>query len=293
MTATTPSAREVETRTVRSDGADIVYDVHGDAAAGVPLLVIGSPMGASGFAALVAEITDRSVVTYDPRGVERSKKDDPSTHNTAEQHAADLQRIVDEIGVEQVDVFASSGGAVVALAWVQAGGPLRTLVAHEPPIFAVLPDREHAEAIGRRMAETYDRDGFGPAMAQFISLVMHPGPFTEADAVAPAPDPAMFGLPTTDDGSRTDPLLWQNRPITAWQPDVEALRASSTNITLAVGEESRDVVTGRATVALAEQLGIEPVWFPGGHGGFAAEDGTPMGGVSVAFGARLREVLAG
>jgi len=280
-----------EARTIRCDDAEITYDVHGDLTSGVPLLVIGSPMGASGFAALVEQLPGRPVVTYDPRGVERSTKDDPSTVNTAERHAADLQRVVEDLGVDQVDVFASSGGAVVALAWVSAGGPLRTLVAHEPPIIALLPDREHATAVTQRMNDTYDREGFGPAMAQFIALVMHQGPFTAADLAAPAPDPAMFGLPSEDDGTRTDALLWQNRPITAWEPDLDRLKTTSTRIVPGIGEQSRTILTGRATVALAEQLGLEPVWFPGGHGGFGPDDGSGMGGDPAAFAAKLREVL--
>lgn len=291
------------TGTVAADGAVIAYDVHdrgfGD---GTPLMLIGSPMTAAGFGALVAEIPDRPVITYDPRGCGRSTKADPGSFNTPEQHAADLQRVVEAVGVDRVDLFASSGGAVNALAWVVAGGPLGTVVAHEPPLYAVLPDRRYATAVGQRMSDTYDRAGFGPAMAQFMVLVMHRGPFTEADLAAPVPDPAMFGLPTGDSGDRTDPLLWQNRPCTAWQPDLAALRGTSARLVLALGTESPEFVTGRATLALAEQLGLQPSWFPGGHIGFMGDNGscgggsmpddaTDTAGDPAAFAARLREVL--
>ena len=82
-------------------------------------------------------------MTYDPRGVERSTKADPASQSTPEQHADDLHRIIAALGAGPVDLFASSGGAVNALALV-AKHPeqVRTLVAHEPPLASILPDRE-------------------------------------------------------------------------------------------------------------------------------------------------------
>ena len=77
-------------------------------------------MGASGFPTLASHFTDRTVVTYDPRGVERSTKDDPTTESTPEQHADDISRVISALDVGRVDMFASSGGAVNALALGQA-----------------------------------------------------------------------------------------------------------------------------------------------------------------------------
>ena len=104
-------------------------------------------MGAGGFATLASHFPDRTIVTYDPRGVERSIKADPATESTPEQHADDVHRIIAELGAGPVDLFASSGGAVNALALV-AKHPedVRTLVAHEPPLASILPDREGAMA---------------------------------------------------------------------------------------------------------------------------------------------------
>jgi hypothetical protein len=77
-------------------------------------------------------------------------------------------------------------------------------------------------------------------------------------------------------------------------PDLDALRRSSTRVVVAVGEQSGGPadgeLAGRASYALAQALGQEPVAFPGGHGGFlGAEHG--QGGDPEAFAARLREVL--
>jgi pimeloyl-ACP methyl ester carboxylesterase len=286
---TTPT---ISTHTLDAPGATITYDVRGTFGAGTPLLIIGSPMGADGFATLAGLFPDRPVITYDPRGVGRSARTDGSGELTPDDHAGDLARIVEAIGGGPVDVLASSGGAVNALAWVaKRGEQVRTLVAHEPPLATVLPDREAQSAAIEDMRQTYRRDGFGAAMAKFILLVGYDGVMPEGYQT-PTVDPGQFGLPAEDDGSRDDPLLAQNiRTITGYQPDVEALRASPTRIVMARGAASGQTMAARGADAMAALLGTEPVPFPGSHGGFMGDEyGQP--GEPVAFAERLREVLA-
>src|ERR687892_1437461 len=212
------------TRTLEAPGAILTYDVRPGSGGEIPLFLIGSPMGAAGFGSLASHFPDRTIITYDPRGAERSTKADPSTESNPDQHADDLHRIIDEVG-GPVDLFASSGGAVNALALVATHPEdVRTLVAHEPPLASILPDREHALAACRAIHETYQRSGWGAAMAHFIAVSSHRGPFTAEIAGQPAPDPAMFGMPSEDDGSRTDPMLGQNLiTSTHYEPDFDAL----------------------------------------------------------------------
>src|SRR5215213_6535586 len=232
---------QMTTQTLDVPGATPTYDVQRNDASTEPiLLLIGSPMGAAGFGTLSQHFSDRTVVTYDPRGGERSLKTDPTSPVTPEVHADDLHRLIQAIGGGPVDLFATSGGAVNALALV-AKHPeeVRTLVAHEPPLASVLPDRECAMAANRDIHETYQRSGLGPAMAKFIAIASHKGPITPDLLEAPAPDPAMFGLPAEDDGSRDDPLIGQNIvSCTHYEPDLPALQAASTQIVLAAGTES-------------------------------------------------------
>jgi pimeloyl-ACP methyl ester carboxylesterase len=289
MTTTT----EATTHSLEGLDAVLAYDIRQAASSTVPLLLlIGSPMGAGGFVTLAGHFTDRTVVTYDPRGVERSTKADPASPSTPEEHADDLHRLIAELDTGPIDLFASSGGAVNALALV-ARHPeqVRTLVAHEPPLASILPDREGALAACRAVHDTYQRSGFGAGMAQFIAIVSHKGPFSPDDASQPAPDPAMFGLPTEDDGTRTDPLLGQNIvSSTHYDPDFEALRAASTRIVMAAGAESEGEMAHRGAVAVAERLGTTPVSFPSGHGGFLGGEYGQTGDPD-AFAAKLREVL--
>jgi pimeloyl-ACP methyl ester carboxylesterase len=284
---------EPTTHTLDAPGAVLTYDVRKADSAEPVLFLIGSPMGAAGFGTLASHFPDRTVVTYDPRGVERSTKADPASQSTPEQHADDLHRIITDLGAGPVDLFASSGGAVNALALV-ARHPedVRTLVAHEPPLAAILPDREGAMAVTRAIGETYQQRGFGAGMAHFIAVVSHQGPMTAEFAAQPGPDPAMFGLPTEDDGNRTDPLLFQNIiTCTHYEPDLEALRGASTRVVLAVGAESGDTLAARGAVTVAERLGTEAVRFPSDHGGFLGGE-YGQAGDPDAFAAKLREILA-
>ena len=291
----TPTITEPTTRTLEVDGATITYDLRrNEASTEPPLFLIGSPMGAAGFGTLASHFADRTVVTYDPRGVERSTKADPTSESTPEEHASDLHRVIEALGAGPVDLFASSGGAVNALALV-ARHPtdIRTLVAHEPPLAALVPDREGALGASRAVAETYRQRGFGAGMAHFIAVVSHQGEFPPDYADQPGPDPAMFGMPAEDDGSRTDPLLAQNMiTCTHYEPDFDALRAARTRIVVAAGEESEGTLANRGAHAAAERLGTSAVAFPSGHGGFLGGEYGQMGDPD-AFAARLREVLAG
>jgi pimeloyl-ACP methyl ester carboxylesterase len=290
-TQTTPTTRA--THTLDVPGALLTYDVRSNpASTGPALVMIGSPMGAAGFGTLAGYFTDRTVVTYDPRGVERSRKTDDATESTPEEHADDVHRVISALGTGPVDLFASSGGAVNALALVaRHPDDVRILVAHEPPTAQVLPDREQALAAAEDISKTYQRSGVGPAMAKFIALVSYKGLIPTDYTNQPAPDPAMFGLPTDDDGSRNDPLLGQNIiTCTHYQPDFDALRAASTRIVLAVGAESEGEMAHRGGVAVAERLGANPVTFPSNHGGFLGGE-YGQAGEPEAFATTLREVL--
>jgi pimeloyl-ACP methyl ester carboxylesterase len=251
-------------------------------------------MGADGFATLAGHFTDRTVVTYDPRGAERSKRTDGALRSKTEEHADDLHRLILALDTGRpVDIFASSGGAVNALALV-ARHPeeVRTLVAHEPPAAQELPDRAEALAACEAIRETYVREGFGPAMARFIALVSYEGPFPAGFARQPGPNPADFGLPTEDNGSRDDALVGLNMPSTpAYQHDFGALRAAPSRVVIGVGAESAKMIAGRAGAAVAERLGTAPVTFPGGHDGFAGGE-YGRTGQPDAFAATLREVLS-
>jgi pimeloyl-ACP methyl ester carboxylesterase len=281
----------MQSHTLDTPDVDLVYDVVGPLPAAdgrPPLMMIGQPMDASGFRALGEFFPDRTVITYDPRSGGRSVRKDGRGEQTPQDQAGDVHAVIEAVGGGPVEMFASSGGAVVALALVAAfPDDVAVLVAHEPPMNPVLPDAAAAHRARAHYLETYQAKGFGAGMAAFQAMYAWEGEFTDAYFAQPDPDPAQFGLPVEDDGSRDHPLLSGRAvAITDYHPDVAALSAAATRVVIAVGEETGEVYTARTARATARVLGQEPTTFPSHHLGFLDGVGRPE-----AFAARLREVL--
>ena len=111
------------THTLRNAEADIAYDVHGPLPAAdgrPPLFMIGQPMDAGGFDTLASHFPDRTVITYDPRGLGRSIRKDGRADHSPTVQADDVHALIEALGAGPVEMFASSGGAVTALALVAA-----------------------------------------------------------------------------------------------------------------------------------------------------------------------------
>jgi pimeloyl-ACP methyl ester carboxylesterase len=283
------------TQMLETPEVDLVYDIHGPlptADGRPPLVMIGQPMDASGFGTLASHFPDRTVVTYDPRGLGRSTRKDGRVDHAPGIQAADVHAIIEALGAGPVEMFASSGGAVTALALVAAyPDDVTTLVAHEPPLIPVLPDAQAAECARAGVRDAYEGGGSGAGMAAFIMMTSWRGEFTDGYFAQPAPNPAMFGMPTGDDGSRDDPLLSDRSwAVSSYRPDVDALTAARTRVVIAVGEESLDVFTGRTSMAAARLLGQQPTVFPSHHGGFVGGE-SGYAGKPEAFARKLREVL--
>ncbi|MFF0636417.1 alpha/beta fold hydrolase [Nocardia sp. NPDC004151] len=274
---------------------DLAYDLRGPAPSEIahrPLLMIGQPMTAEGFTALAAYFPDRTVITYDPRGLGRSVRKDGRTDNSPTVQAEDVHALVAALDVGPVDLFASSGGAVTALALVTAHpADIATLVAHEPPILSVLPDADAAARGQAQVSDAYQAKGSFAGMAAFIAYTSWQGEFTDAFFAQPPADPAMFGMPAEDDGTRDDPLLSDRSwAITGYVPDTAALKAAPTRVVIAVGAETAGTLTARTAEATAALLDSTPAVFPSHHGGFTGPDsGYP--GQPELFAHRLRELL--
>jgi pimeloyl-ACP methyl ester carboxylesterase len=249
-------------------------------------------MAAGGFATLASHFPDRTVVTYDPRGLGRSTRKDGRVDHSPTVQANDVHAVIEALGGGPVDMFASSGGAVSALAVVAAyPDDVATLVAHEPPLIPVLPDAAAAERARAGVRDAYEAKGSSAGMAAFIAMTSWRGEFTEEYFAQPAAEPVQFGMPTEDDGSCDDPLLSDRSwSVSSYRTDVDALAAAPTRVVIAVGEESLSTFTGRTAIATAELLGQQATVFPSHHGGFLGGE-FGYAGQPEAFARKLRDVL--
>jgi len=253
------------THTLEVPGARLYYEQRGS---GPLLLMIGSPMDSTGFAPLAGALAgDYTVVTYDPRGIGNSSREDSTQDVTPEQQADDVRRLLSALDRGPAHVLGSSGGAVVGLALVASDpGQVRTLVAHEPPVIELLPDSTQVRVQVQGIYDTYRTEGADKAMQEFMAFAGFGGGASQ-DAPAPhwEPPPEQVARMRAD----TDVFLAHLiRPTTYYRPDIQALRAVPARVVIAAGATSKGQLANRSAVALADQLGTPVVEFPGDHGGF-------------------------
>ena len=239
-------------------GARLSYDVRG--AGPVLLLIPGGPADGRVFGRIAPVLAARhTVVTYAPRGVGESTREDGAADIPIAVQADDARRVLAAVAGAPADVLGSSGGAATALELI-ARHPdrVRAVVAHEPPVVALLPDAGPLRARVEAIHGTYLAHGAGAAMAEFLVFAGFAPPGTPAPPVDGSADVALF-------------LGHMLRPIIGYGPDAAALRAVSGRLRVGVGATSAGQVAHRTAPALAEALGTPPVHFPGGHAGFATD----------------------
>src|SRR5215470_6114039 len=247
-------------------GARLYYEQRGN---GPLLLLIGSPMDSTGFAGLASALAGAyTVVTYDPRGIGNSSREDTGGDVTPEQQADDVHRLLVALGSDPAHVFGSSGGGVVGLALVTAHpGQVQTLVAHEPPVIELLDDSAQVRAQINDIYDTYQGDGAEKAMGKFMVHTGLGGVGQRASTPQWEPSPEQVARMRAATGHFLAHLL---RPTTRYRPDIAALRAAPTRVVVADGAASKGQLANRCAAALASRLGTALVEFPGDHGGFAA-----------------------
>ncbi|MFC9034360.1 alpha/beta fold hydrolase [Streptomyces arboris] len=307
MTDRTP----VRTGLLTVDGATLHHEVRGEG----PLLVMmpGGSADAGIYDAIAADLADRwTVATFDPRGYSRSLLDGPVTGQSPATHADDIVRLIDLLSPDGAPaaLFGSSSSAVVALAALaRHPGRLSRVVAHEPPVVALLPDPDEGRALFAAVREAFRRDGVAAAMATMAAGLAP----EEGQAAAPGPEQAASGpeqaapgqeraaaaeeasapeqAPTPEQAA-TFRRMHANLPVflehvlcpfSGYVPDLVALKAAAAHLVVGVGRDSRALLPAVAAEGLARRVGAGVAEFPGGHIGLTEDP--------RAFAARLREVL--
>jgi pimeloyl-ACP methyl ester carboxylesterase len=272
------SAVPVTAGALEVPGARLHYEVRGQ---GSLVVLVGAPMDASAFAPLADLLAaDYTVLTTDPRGINRSSVDDPDQDSTPQLRAGDLAQLLAHLDGGPATVLGSSGGAVTALALVQAHpGRVRTVIAHEPPLNELLVNREQLRAQTEDIIATYLGGNVAGAWGKFLALANITLP---EDALQ-----QMYGG-ERDPQQVADERFWfacEMRGTTRWQPDLAGLRSAGTRVVVGIGADSAGQICDRTSRTLAAALGTEPTIFPGGHIGFVEDPAR--------FAAELRAFLPG
>ena len=261
---------------LRVSDADLYYGLRGQ---GPLVLLVGAPMDATAFGPLAELLAaDHTVLTTDPRGINRSTLDDPDQDSTLPQRADDLARLIDHLDAGPAVAFGSSGGAVGVLALAELyPDRVGAVIAHEPPLDELVDDRDKLRVQTEEMIAAYLSGDIRGAWARFIETanIQLPPPVFEA----------MFGTPRAGQMAADERFQFEHmlRATTRWRPDTEALRCGPVRIVVGIGEQSAGQLCDRTSRALAARLGTPPAMFPGGHIGFVDDPS--------AFAARLRAHL--
>jgi pimeloyl-ACP methyl ester carboxylesterase len=261
-------------------GAVLHYQVLGGTG---PLLLILSSGGgdADSGAALAGHLAGRyTVVSYDRRGLSRSLLHDSEPTPDLRTHGDDAHRLLTSLSAAPALVFGCSIGAVIGLDLaLRYPGSIQALVAHEPPVPALLPPpgRAAARRAQREVERAYRAHGRTAAMRAFLA---HTGAgLADREPDVPWARPAALARANADFF-----LAHDTGAVRRYELEPAALAAATARILPAGGSTSRQVWTHRCAIGLARRLGTPLTEFPGGHEGYLTH---PRG-----FAARLRELLS-
>ncbi|MEV6282143.1 alpha/beta hydrolase [Kribbella sp. NPDC051770] len=271
-------------------GAELYYEARG--AGPVLLLVCGGVYDAEAYAPLADRLAERyTVVTYDRRGNSRSPLDGEPSPQEIAVHADDARRLLEVVSPgERAAVFGNSSGAIIALElaarWPELVG---TVVAHEPPLFHLLPDSAYWDTLMEDVEKKFQAEGPWAALEVFNAAFaaaaeqsaepaveeseLGPGSIIEPDAEVQARMQQNFGFF----------IGYEVPSFGRYRVDLAAL--GGVQVVVGVGEQSAEEPPGRAAVALADGLGVGVTVFPGDHGGF----GSAVDGFAEVLGGVLRE----
>ena len=262
---------------LRVDGATLFYRARGSG----PLLLIlpGGDGDADTADAFRNELIDRyTIITYDRRGMSRSKIDAPGESLTLATHSGDAHRLLTALTDECAFVFGSSIGALIGLDLVaRHPDQVGVLVAHEPPAFELLPDEERTRAVQLQEAaeEAFRTEGIEAGLKRFVQLAAVDYKDREPDAALPPP--------TSQRSANLSFFFTNDSPaVRRYRLDLASLLAAPTRIVPAVGSAAQSAPC-KATEALAAKLNKKVVAFPGGHTGWLLRP--------KAFAAKLDDLL--
>lgn len=269
------------TGTLTVPGAALHYQVRGT---GPLLLIAQSGEGdADRTTDLDGHLADScTVVTYDRRGLSRSRLGTPERGATLAEHADDVHRLLASLTDAPAFMLGCSLGAVIGLhVAVRHPGQIRTLIAHEPVAPRLLPDGERArhERELAALQDLYLHEGLAAALPEIArSLGIDPTATDTEPDLTPQPMNALR-VANFDYFIRHDFTAIIHDTL-----DVAALKGVGTRIVPAAGRATpRTVFDYRAATALAALLGRDVQELPGGHNGNTTHP--------RAYATRIREIL--
>ena len=243
---------------IAQDGSRIAYSIEGS---GPILFLVGAPVGIQGFSQLASLLRDEfTVVLHDPRGIGLS------TNNAAGQLfpevlANDLASLIQRVAADNVLIFGASGGAVTAIELLcHQSSLVDFLVAHEPPLFKLLPDQNKTlNAANNAFAQAHDDIEAGLEAFANLTEIFHS---TYADS--PRPKPIKLPPLTPEESAKNRFFLTRMAgPTVNYSPQIEKLIEQP--LCIAAGLASIGQPARNSSISLAALIRQSVVNAPGNH----------------------------
>jgi pimeloyl-ACP methyl ester carboxylesterase len=242
----------VSNASVRTDGADIFYDVDGS---GPVLLMIAGRGGTGGrYAGISAKLKDAyRVVRYDRRCCGRSTGD-PARPMDLTQQANDAIAIISALGETGAYIFGNSAGASIALrlAEMYPRVPIG-MIAHEPMTFSILPDREDWVEFDRRVDHVFRSEGTDPALKLLATSMVGMTPSAGASPPNRGNEDMHFFLDS------------EFMSLCYYRPDLDRIKRSGVNLIASRGRLSQNAYYARTADVVGEQVGCPVEVMSGNH----------------------------
>jgi pimeloyl-ACP methyl ester carboxylesterase len=258
-------------------GASLYYEVRGSG----PLLLMihGGNSDADVYSGAAEHLAGRyTVVTYDRRRLVNQDE-----VYRVETQIDDAYRLLTELTMEPAYVFGSSSGAIIGLDLANCHPErISILIAHEPPLTHLLSGDEKVQArqIQVNLENIGRREGVIPAIKQFASNLGMEN--SSNSASRPSAEKTELMIKNMNFFVMHEAPVIRNHIL-----DLEtlkaAIRTASMQILTGGGKTSRGSFPFLCAAALAEQLRVESVEFPGNHLGYVNH--------SKEFAERLYETL--
>ena len=258
----------MQTSTVTTDGADLVFDYEGS---GPVLLTIAARGGTGERYAGVSGIlkTDFTVVRYDRRCCGRSSGDRSRPMDMLQQ-ARDALAVLSAAGASQAYILGNSAGSAIALKIAEHFPEVVLgMIVHEPVSICVLDDRDDMMKFNRSVDDVYHREGAGPAgklLASNMVGMASSGPPRQSD------DAEFF-------------LANEHMSLCYYWPDLDRIKRNGVNLVASKGKLSDGAFYARSADAIAREVGCPVYELSGNHIAYTTDPAT--------FAAELRPILAG
>ena len=262
------------------EDVSLYYEVRGS---GEALILIHGVIVDAGLYENAAELLAQHyrVITYDRRGISRSRLKDPADISAPagndsgnslqlssgddkddaavfmDRQIQDILDLMDHLQIEDACFAGASAGAVIGQYLLQkAPNRVRHLIMYEPAMLGFMAEEADVAEWTRKMLDLIEKHKYNSAILAFAENIAS---FDSRSPRKPV-DVSFREMHNHEYCLRTEfPALVRYRP------DPDAMKRMADRITLAAGEKSEGTFYYRSALALAECIGKKAVFFPGYH----------------------------